>query len=615
MDLRLGSWNTRTMCRKEDMEACIRELARYKVDIAAVQEIRRETGVLKRKDATIYCSGTPGKRERGVGFIVSSKLASQVIRFTPVSDRICHLRMRGKFRNLSLVSVYAPTEEYQDSDKEEFYESLTRVYDSLPLYDLKIILGDFNAQVGKEDAFLQAIGKHSLHNECNDNGLRLVTFAMDRNMTVSSTTFPHKDAHKMTWKSNDGRTCNQIDHVLVANRHRSSVIDVRSWRGADCDTDHFLPKPQVAMCKDQQGNLLTQDTDIVKRWEEYFQVLLNAGDEPVVQDEEDMVADGREVEPPTLEDVVKAIQSLKNHKAPGEDNIPAELVKYGGDELHKRIYGLIRKIWVTGKMPDDWNVAVIVPIYKKGDRLDCANYRGISLLDTVYKVLSRIILNRLAPCAEELVGEYQAGFRPGRSTTDQLFSVRQVLEKFWRRGFTMHQLFIDFRQAYDTIERSSLWRALRDMEIPSKLISLIRMTISQSKSQVKVAGVRSGSFDVVSGLRQGDTLSPTLFNLALHYAVKKSGYRKDAFIHRHSTQLFAFADDIDIIGRRAERVKETFVEFSASAAEMGLKVNEQKTKYMVTGKEAARWRQNLRIGGSGIRSGESLQIPRFHANG
>jgi hypothetical protein len=105
---------------------------------------------------------------------------------------------------------------------------------------MKILLGDFNAKVGREDIFKPIIGNKSLHEASNDNGVRVVNFATSKNLIVKSTTFPHRDIHKHTWTSPDGVTHNQIEHVLIDKRRHSNVLDVRSFRGADYDTDHYL---------------------------------------------------------------------------------------------------------------------------------------------------------------------------------------------------------------------------------------------------------------------------------------------------------------------------------------------------------------------------------------
>jgi endonuclease/exonuclease/phosphatase family metal-dependent hydrolase len=136
--------------------------------------------------------------------------------------------------------VQAPSENKSDDSKDRFYEELEQDFHHFPRYHMKILLGDFNAKVGRENIFKLTIGKEILHQDSNDNGVRIVNFATSKNLVVKSTIFPHRTIHKYTWTSPDGQTHNQIDHVLVDRRRHSSIIDVRSFSGADCDTDHYL---------------------------------------------------------------------------------------------------------------------------------------------------------------------------------------------------------------------------------------------------------------------------------------------------------------------------------------------------------------------------------------
>jgi endonuclease/exonuclease/phosphatase family metal-dependent hydrolase len=105
-----------------------------------------------------------------------------------------------------------------------------------------MIIGDLNAKLGKEEIYKDTIGKQSLHTDSNDTGQRIIHFAMSRNLLISSTCFPHKAVHKGTWRSPDGKTYNQIDHVLIDRRNASSIIDVRTCRAANGDSDHYLVK-------------------------------------------------------------------------------------------------------------------------------------------------------------------------------------------------------------------------------------------------------------------------------------------------------------------------------------------------------------------------------------
>lgn len=114
--------------------------------------------------------------------------------------------------------------------------------------------------------------------------------------------------------------------------------------------------------------------------------------------------------------------------------------------------------------------------YKKGDILECANYRGITLLNTAYKIFSAILYSRLRPCAEKVVGRYQTDFRMDKSTVDQISTLRQILEKTQEHNIETHHIFVDFKAAYDTINRKKLFKAREELNIPSHLISLIKLT-------------------------------------------------------------------------------------------------------------------------------------------
>jgi hypothetical protein len=110
---------------------------------------------------------------------------------------------------------------------------------------MKVLLGDFNAKVGREDIFKPTTGNEGLQQESNNNGVRKVNFARSKSLVVKSTMFPQRNIHKYTWTSPDGKTNNQMDHVLIDRRRQSRILDVRSFRGADCDTDLYLVVAKV----------------------------------------------------------------------------------------------------------------------------------------------------------------------------------------------------------------------------------------------------------------------------------------------------------------------------------------------------------------------------------
>jgi exonuclease III len=130
----------------------------------------------------MYYSGNEDRQgNRGVGFIVSKKINRSVLGFTPICDRICTLRIKGKFHNITFINVYAPTDDTEDEITDEFYATLQLVCDELPKYDAVITLGDFNAKLGKEQMYRDIIGRHSLHETTNNNGYRLIQYATANN--------------------------------------------------------------------------------------------------------------------------------------------------------------------------------------------------------------------------------------------------------------------------------------------------------------------------------------------------------------------------------------------------------------------------------------------------
>jgi hypothetical protein len=124
-----------------------------------------------------------------------------------------------------------------DYAKDSFYEKMECVFDKFSKYHIKILLVNFIAKVGREDIFKLAIS--------NANGVRLLNFATSKNLRIKGTMFPHRNIHKYTWTSTDGKPHKQIDHIMVDRRRHSNVLDVRSFRAADCDSDHYLVVAKV----------------------------------------------------------------------------------------------------------------------------------------------------------------------------------------------------------------------------------------------------------------------------------------------------------------------------------------------------------------------------------
>lgn len=748
--IRLGTWNVRGTFTEGALKHLIGEMKRYNVDILAIQETKQRNEKIMEIEDYIFFNSGKDNRMLGVGFIVSDRFKNEVIEFEGVSDRMCRIRIRGKFRKISIINSHAPSEEKDPEIKTKFYEELERILGKVPRFDIKFVMGDMNAKVGREEAYKEVTGGKSKHISSNDNGKRTIEFAFENNMKIVSTTFDHKNIHKETWISPSGRTRNQIDHVLVERKHAKNVTDVRSYRGADADSDHMLViaemkqerppgrsekgkrrrkrydvdklkeattamhfeqemrrKLEIKPCKKEmdeewaqietvmeevtkeilgkpvrkqtnkwfdgdckkmlerrnkarlrlleernesnkrayerirreaktvcrrkkkeqleqelekveesyankeirnfyqevkknKGNnskrphyLKTKEGDLVgdtkgklQRFAQYFSETLNETMEGENKEEGEMreheIPEGNEViSPPTKDEVVECIKHLKNNKSAGENNITAEILKNGGETLIFRIWSLIKTIWEVERMPEKWNKAIIIPLHKKGAENDCNNYRGIALQDVTYKVLAKIIRNRLEKYHNEKVGEYQGGFKAGRSTIDQIFIMKQIQQNTYEQNLSLHCLFVDYRQAYDSINRKMLSWALRKLEVPEKLRKLVQMTVEQTKNAITMNGEISEEFVVMKGLRQGDPLSTVLFNLVQEVILRESGINTKGIIYGSRHQCLAYADDIVLMARSKEEVIRLFKSLEEKAKEYGLTINENKTKYMV----------------------------------
>jgi len=265
-------------------------------------------------------------------------------------------------------------------------------------------------------------------------------------------------------------------------------------------------QPRTNIVKDEKGDIVADSHSILARCRNYFSQLLSAHGVNDVRQTEIHTADPL-VPEPSASEVELAIEKLKSHKSPGIGQIPAELIKAAVRTIRCEIHKFIIPIWNKEELPEEWKESIIVRIYKMGDKTDCSNYRGISLLPTPY--------------TEEIIGDHQCGFRRNRSNTDHIFCIRQIIEKKWEHNEAVHQLFINFKKGYDSVRREVLYNILIETGIPMKLVRVMKMCLNDTFSRAQVGKNLSDMFPVRNALKQGDGLSPLLSNFALEYAFRR----------------------------------------------------------------------------------------------
>lgn len=163
-----------------------------------------------------------------------------LLEWEPISEKLITARFDSKYCKLTIIQCYAPTNEAEDDIKDDFYEQLKSAVERTPQHDMIIIMGDIYAKVGSDNTDVEHVmGRHGCGVR-NENGERLVELCTNNKLVIGGTIFPHKNIHKETWKSPDGRTLNQIDHMIINSKWRRSLFGVRVFRGADVNRYHYL---------------------------------------------------------------------------------------------------------------------------------------------------------------------------------------------------------------------------------------------------------------------------------------------------------------------------------------------------------------------------------------
>ena len=280
--------------------------------------------------------------------------------------------------------------------------------------------------------------------------------------------------------------------------HRNLYRNVKRIAGKRGMPSEVIKKPT--------GEVITDSQEKLEAWAAHFQQLLDRPapttldlsldfDPPLPADvgsDLDSISDG---------EIRKALRSLKSGKAAGPDEIPAELLKFAEDSLVPVLLQIFNRCWRSGQVPSGWHDALWCPVFKKGDRCLCSNYRGISLLDIPGKLYARVVSNKFGKWRDPRVREEQAGFREGRSCLDQIFCLRQSLSHLSTYARPAVVVLIDFAAAFDSVHRPSLWKIMRHEGVPTQIVRAMTSLYSDTRSSVRVYNQCSRSFGISSGVR------------------------------------------------------------------------------------------------------------------
>ncbi|KAK3574517.1 hypothetical protein QTP86_008559 [Hemibagrus guttatus] len=240
---------------------------------------------------------------------------------------------------------------------------------------------------------------------------------------------------------------------------------------------------------------------------------------------------------------------MKSGKAVGPDDIPGEVWKCLGEAAVEFLTSLFNRVLESERMPEEWRRSVLVLIFKnKGDMQSCSNYRGIKLMSHTMKLWERVVEARLRKVVE--ICEQQYGFMPRKSTTDAIFALRILMEKYRDGQRELHCVFVDLEKAYDRVPREELWYCMRKSGVAEKYVRVVQDMYERSRTVVRCAVGQTEEFKVEVGLHQGSALSPFLFAIVMDQSESR------------------------------EQVEENLERWRFALERRGMKVSRSKTEYM-----------------------------------
>ena len=367
------------------------------------------------------------------------------------------------------------------------------------------------------------------------------------------------------------------------------------------------------------GKSKNDDTDAIspKRWIEHFTKLLNTSKERNPIDNTHTFASFEPVLDFMIskEEMTDGLEDLKKGKSPGPDRVLLEYLIILAETHPVTLLKLLNKIFSEHIYPTKWTINFLKPIFKKGEKEDPDNFRGLAVGSAFAKLFSQILLNRLTSYINEkgLLSPNQGGFQKNMSTADLIFLLQTIIEKYVKKGNRkLYVAFIDFQKAYDTVDRDLLLQRLQTLGINGLFLKNITAMYQTTKYAIKLSNGYLTPIDSNLGLKQGCPLSPMLFNLYIDDIGDSFDDQCDPVkIQDLKINHFLYADDLVIVSLSEEGLQTTLNNLYTFSGRKCLSISIKKSKTMIFNKSGKMLKNYFFINGKPLEPVQSFYYLGF----
>ena len=396
---------------------------------------------------------------------------------------------------------------------------------------------------------------------------------------------PNNNALRLTF-CNCRREFNKLKNKLKKDFFNNIIQEIDSVNPKNCK--EFWNRINKYKKRDNLTDSIIPPSD----WEDHFKKLLTTDEnfECKLCPEMSSVNNCNLDIPFTCKEIKDGIKTLKSGKTPGIDLILNEFIKAGANTLALTISKLFNKILNTGHFPKTWNLSLLTSIYKSGDPADCGNYRGISISSCFGKLFTSLLQKRISDYLEsnQILSANQGGFRKGYRTVDHIFILKTIINKYVHKcNKKLYICFIDFKKAFDSVWRSALFLKLRGKGITGKVYNIIHDLYLNTQYSYKTSQFYTKPFMANQGVKQGDSLSPTLFNIFVDDIGKYFDKNSTDPVNLQNQYLnhLLYADDLMLISETPIGLQHCIDSVQKYCSDWRLTVNLNKTKIMVFSKK------------------------------